>query len=122
MAIELSDVGCPECGHRLQVVYATPRKQVVTGWACPDCGFAAAVKDGFQGKVSEAEEFVLRIEKSLTTADVHAPRTDVRGEFRARAAESMAEDEVWMLIDPDDGSLVDIIAGEQGENEDQTSE
>ena len=73
MAIELSDSTCPECGHRLQVIYASTRKQVVTGWACPDCGLVASEKEGFQGKISD--------------------------------------DEVWMLVDPADGSLVDILAG-----------
>lgn len=120
MTVELTDMSCPECTSPLQVIYDSPRKQVRTGWACADCGFVASEKAEFREQVplSEDEEYVLRIEKSLTTADVRDPRDDVIDEFRARATERMAADEVWMLVDPEDGSLVDILAGESdGEDE-----
>lgn len=118
MSIELSDVGCPACGHRLQVIYDCPRKQVLVGWACPDCGFVSSEKERFQDRVplSEDEEYVLRIEQSLTDADVRDGIDHVRDEFRTRAAEEMGDGEVWMLIDPEDGTLVDILADETGES------
>lgn len=114
MTIELSDRGCPECGHRLQVIYVSERKQVVSGWACSDCGFVASEKQGFQETVDlpQDKEYVVRIEKPLTAADIHDGTSDITDEFRARAEENLSDDEVWMLIDPDDDSLVDIVADE----------
>jgi rubredoxin len=114
MTIELSDVDCPECGHRLQVIYVSKRKQVVSGWACSECGFVASEKQGFQDSIdlSRDKEYVVRIEKPLTTADIGDCADNIEDEFRARADEKIGNDEVWMLIDPDDDSLVDIVANE----------
>jgi rubredoxin len=119
MTIERSDVACPECGHRLQVIYISERKQVVSGWACSDCGFVASEKQGFQDTVelSRDKEYVVRVEKPLTTDDIRREFSDVNEEFRARAAETIADEEVWMLIDPDDDSLVDIVTAEDDTEE-----
>jgi len=115
MSIELSDVACPDCGHRLQIIYVSERKQVVSGWACSDCGFVASEKQGFQDTVdiSRDKEYIVRIEKPLTTASIRQEFADIEAEFRARASESISSEEVWMLIDPEDDSLVDIVAGEK---------
>lgn len=118
MTIELSERECPDCESRLQVIYVTELKQVVSGWACPECGFLASKKHGFEGSVPKPtnREYVLRIERPLTSDDVRDPLADVPDEFRARASRDMADDEVWMLLDPSDGTLVDIRAGEEIEN------
>ena len=115
MTIELSEKECPDCESQLQVIYVTELKQVVSGWACPDCGFLASKKHGFEGSVPKPKtrEYVLRVERPLTSEDVRDPLADVFDEFRARASRDMADDEVWMLLDPADGSLVDIRAGEE---------
>jgi rubredoxin len=123
MTIELSDRACPECGSRLQVIYVTELEQVVSGWACPDCGFLRSEKQGFEDSVPtpEHKEYVLRVEKPLTSDDVRDPLGDVEGEFRARASAAMGEDEVWLLIDPDRETLVDIRVGsdvEDGDDDD----
>lgn len=116
MTIERSDVACPECESRLQVIYVSERKQVVSGWACSDCGFVASEKQGFEDTVdiSRDKEYILRVEKPLTTGEIRREFVDIEEEFRARAAENMSGEEVWMLIDPDDDSLVDIVADEEG--------
>lgn len=119
MTIELSDVACPECGHRLQVIYVSERKQVVSGRACSDCGFVASEKQGFQDSVdiSRDKEYIVRVEKSLSTADIRREFSEITEEFRARATEEVSDDEVWMLIDPDDDSLVDIVADDDRSEE-----
>ncbi len=119
MTIELSERACPECGSRLQVIYVTELEQVVSGWACPECGFLASEKHGFEDTVPKPDhrEYVLRVERPLTSDDVRDPLGDVQDEFRARASSDMAADEVWMLLDPSDGTLVDIRAGDDIEEE-----
>jgi len=114
MTIEVSDEPCPDCGEHLQVIYVTELKQVVSGWACPECGFLASERDGFEDRIpkASAEEYVLRIEKRLTSDDVTDPCSGVVDEFNARASADMADDEVWLLIDPEDDSLVDVRAGD----------
>lgn len=120
MTIEVSDKSCPDCGEFLQVIYVTELKQVVSGWACPDCGFLASEKHGFEDRIpkSSPAEYVLRIEKPLTSDDVSEPFGDVVDEFNARASADMADDEVWMLIDPEDDSLVDVRAGDDVRDDD----
>lgn len=115
MTISSSDEDCPECSSTLQVVYVTELEQVVAGWTCPECGFVASKKDRFTDSVAveEPEELVMRIEKPLSSDDVRDPLGDVQSEFRARASSGMAADELWLLIDPDDGSVVDVMAGDQ---------
>lgn len=113
MTVERSDVGCPACGRTLQIIYATAHQQVVSGYACGHCGFATSAKHGDQSVAyPRPKEYVLRIEKPLSEEDVSDPLSDVEAEFRERARESIEDDEVWLLIDPDDDSLVDIVAGD----------
>ena len=114
MTIELSDTPCPDCAETLQVIYVTELKQVVSGWACPACGFLASEKHGFEDSVPQRDDetYILRKESAISTADVRAPLGDVVDEFNARASADMTDDEVWMLIDPEDESLVDIRAGD----------
>jgi hypothetical protein len=114
MTIEVSDEPCPDCGECLQVIYVTELKQVVSGWACPDCGYLASEKHGFEDRIPKASprEYVLRIEKPLTGDDVSKLSGDIVEEFNARASADMADDEVWLLIDPEDDSLVDVRAGD----------
>lgn len=113
MPVERSEVPCPECGQKLQVIYATELKQVVSGYACPDCGFATSQKDGLASvPPGKSSEYLLRIEKPLSTDDTRDPEATVREEFRARARDSMATDELWLLIDRTEGVVVDLLAGE----------
>ena len=118
MSIESSEVECPDCGSALQVVYVTELEQVVAGWTCPECGFVASKKDRFTDSVplEESEELVMRIEKPLSSEDVRDPLGDVQSEFRARASAQMTPDELWLLIDPDEGSVVDVMAGDHVED------
>lgn len=113
MTIELSERECPQCESRLQVIYVTELEQVVAGWACPECGFVASEKHDFEETVPQPDqhEYILRIERPLTSDDVRDPLGDVHDEFHARASADLSEDEVWMLIDPEDGSLVERRAG-----------
>lgn len=117
MTVQPSDMPCPDCGSKLQVIYATELEQVVSGWACGECGFIASEKEQFQDSVdiSQHEEYVLRVEKPLTSDDVSDPRESIADEFRRRARESASGEEVWSLVDPDDGSLVDLYAPTDGE-------
>ncbi|MFT4922537.1 MAG: DNA-directed RNA polymerase subunit RPC12/RpoP [Haloarculaceae archaeon] len=119
MTIETSDVACPDCESQLEVIYVTEREQVVSGWACPDCGFLASKTNRFEDSVPkpEREEYLLRIERSLTSEDVREPLGTVEDEFRALASAEMADDEVWELIDPEDGSVVDVRTGDDTEDE-----
>ncbi len=114
MTIETSDRPCPDCGADLQVIYISELKQVVSGWSCGECGYCESEKHRFRARVPKPEhsEYVLRIEKPLTSDDVRDPLGDVEGEFRARASADMEDDEVWLLIDPESGDLVDIVAGD----------
>lgn len=115
MSIELSDRGCPECGHRLQTVYASELKQVVSRWVCTSCSFSASGDDEFDRvPVTDSEEYILRIERSLTPDDVRDGRGSIGEEFRALAQQA-SDGEVWMLVDPDDDTLVDIVASENDE-------
>lgn len=112
MTVERSDRPCPDCGRDLQVIYVTELEQVVAGWACSDCGFTeSGAGETDSVPLSEPEEYVLRIERPLTTADAD-PRRNIREEFRARANSEIAPGEVWQLIDPEDGLVVDVVAGE----------
>jgi DNA-directed RNA polymerase subunit RPC12/RpoP len=115
MTIQQSDLPCPDCGHPLQVIYVTELEQVVSGWACPECGYLASEKDGFEARVPKPDdrEYVLRIEKPLGSNDVRDPLGDVEDEFRARASAEMADDEVWLLIDSEEGTVVDVEAGDE---------
>ena len=113
MTIDVSERPCPDCGEQLQVIYVTELEQVVSGWACPDCGFFASEKHGVEDRVpkSESKQYVVRRESSLSSADVRSPLDDVVDEFRARARADMVDGEVWMLVDPEDDTLVDIYTG-----------
>ncbi len=114
MTIQQSDLPCPDCGHSLQVIYVTELEQVVSGWTCPECGYLASERDDFEARVPQPEEreYVLRIEKRLSSEDVRTPLATVEDEFRARASAEMADDEVWLLIDPDEDTVVDVEAGD----------
>lgn len=122
MTIEVSDTPCPECGSDLQVIYVTELRQVVSGWACTECGFLASESDRFRGSVPKPErrEYVLRRETSLTSDDVRDPLGDVADEFRARADAEIEPEEVWLLIDPETETVVDAAVGE-GVDDDGTS-
>lgn len=113
MTVEESDRLCPDCGHTLQVIYVTELQQVDSGWACPECGYLDSEKTGVEGSIEKAEsrECLLRIEKSPSD-DVRDPLASVEDEFRARARAEMADDEVWLLIDPEDDSVVDARLGD----------
>lgn len=119
MTIEPSGKACPDCGSELQIIYATELEQVVSGWACGECGFIASNKEQFQGSVelSETEEYVLRIEKPLTSDDVADPRASVLDEFRSRARENAEGEEVWLLVDPEDDTIVDLFAPAETDSE-----
>lgn len=114
MTIEQTERPCSDCEEPLQVIYVTELKQVVSGWACPACGYLASETGGFEGSVPkpEKEEYILRIEKPLSSEDVRDPLADVGDEFRARASAEMGDDEVWLLIDPENGELVDVQVGD----------
>lgn len=120
MTIEMSELTCPDCGGQVQVVYVTELKQIVSGWACTDCGFVASKRDRFQTSVplSEPRTLLLRIEKPLSTEDVRDPLGTVEDEFRARASAEMDDDEVWLLIDPEQNELVDLVAGTETDSDD----
>lgn len=112
MTIEESDVDCPECGAKLQAIYVTELAQTVSGWACPECGYVASRRDGYEDQiaVSEDKEYIMRVEKPISTDEVRSSLSSIEEEFQARAAEP-ASDELWLLIDPDDGTIVDLVAG-----------
>jgi hypothetical protein len=114
MTIEQSDTPCPDCEHPLQVIYVTELKQVVSGWACPDCGYLASEKTGLEGSVPKPEkrEYILRVERPLSDDDVRDPLATVEDEFRARARAEMGDDEVWLLIDPSEERVVDARVGD----------
>ena len=120
MTIEQSDRPCPDCGHPLQVIYVTELQQVVSGWACPECGYLASEKDGIEGSVPKPEkrEVLRRIEKPLSDDDVRDPLASVEDEFRARARAEMSDDEVWLLIDPEKETIVDARVGDDVEESD----
>lgn len=113
MTVKTSDVPCPDCEAPLQVIYQTDLEQVVAGWACPECGFVQSESPNFRASVSvaEDEEYVLRKEQPLTSDDVSDPLNTVVDEFRARASREMETDEVWMLVDPETGEVVDSLRG-----------
>jgi len=113
MTIEQSDRTCPNCEATLQVVYQTELKQVASGWSCPECGFVESEKHHFTATVPlpEDKEYVLRIEKPLTSEDVRDPINDVEDEFRALASSMMNTDEVWTLLDPEAGEVVEVLRG-----------
>jgi hypothetical protein len=120
MTIEQSDRPCPDCEHPLQVIYVTELQQVVSGWACPECGYLASEKDGTEDSVAKPEqrEYILRVEKSLDGSDVRTPLATVEDEFRARARAEMSDDEVWLLIDPEEETVVDARVGDEVEESD----
>jgi hypothetical protein len=113
MAIEASEQPCPDCGRALQIIYVTDQQQVIAGYACGECGYAASEKDGNQSvPLANDKEYVLRIEKPLTRADISEPFDDIEDEFRARARDGITEEEVWLLIDPEEDAVVDFVAGD----------
>ena len=118
MTIEQSDRPCPDCDHPLQVIYVTELQQVVSGWACPECGYLASEKEGIEDSVAkpETQEYILRIERPLDDSDVRTPLATVEDEFRARARADMNDDEVWVLIDPDAETVVDARIGDDVED------
>lgn len=120
MTIEESDIDCPECGATLQAIYVTELAQTVSGWACPECGYVASRRDGYEDQVavSAEKEYIMRVEKPISTADVRSAFGSVEEEFRERAADP-APDELWLLIDPEDGSIVDLVAGAEIIDEDE---
>ena len=113
MTIEVSDRPCPECEEPLNVIYISELQQVVSGWSCPACGYVESEKHRFRATVSllEEEAYLIRKLKPITTEDVRDPLGDVESEFSARATAEMDPDEVWMLVDPDDEELVDVVYG-----------
>lgn len=113
MTIEVSDRSCPECGADLRVIYVSRLRQVVSGWSCAACGYVESEKRGFRATVplTEDEEYLIRKLVPLSTADVRDPLGDVADEFRARAAAEMGGDEVWMLVDPESGEVVEVLYG-----------
>lgn len=112
MTIEQSDVACPDCGTNLQVIYVTELKQSVSGWACPNCGYIASKREGYEDSVEVSEkEYLMRVEKPLSSSNIRESATSVEEEFRARAA-NMDEDELWLLIDPDTEEIVDAVVGD----------
>jgi C4-type Zn-finger protein len=117
MTIEQSDRPCPDCEQLLQVIYVTELEQVVSGWACPDCGYLVSKRDGIEDSVAkpDKQEYTLRIEKPLGDSDVRTPLATVEDEFRARARAEMADDEVWLLIDPAEETVVDARVGDEAE-------
>lgn len=114
MTIEESNTACPECGTNLHVIYVTELKQAVSGWACPNCGYLASKREGYEDSVdlSNEKEYLLRVEKPISSSDVRPSAGSIEEEFRARARH-MDEDELWLLIDPEDGSVVDAAVGEE---------
>lgn len=112
MTIEQTDIACPDCGTNLQVIYVTELKQSVSGWACPNCGYIASKREGFEDSVDVSDtEYLMRVEKPLTSSDVRDSATTVEDEFRARAA-NIDDDELWLLIDPDTDEIVDAVVGD----------
>jgi rubredoxin len=113
MTIEKTDIACPDCGTDLQVIYVTELKQSVSGWACPNCGYIASSREGYEDSVDVSEkEYVMRVEKPLTSSDIRDSATTVEDEFRTRAA-NMSEDELWLLIDPETDEIVDAVVGDE---------
>ncbi|MXR51348.1 hypothetical protein GRX03_06975 [Halovenus sp. WSH3] len=112
MTIEQSDIACPDCGTNLQIIYVTELKQSVSGWACPNCGYIASKREGYEDSVDVSEkEYLMRIEKPLASSDIRPPATSVEEEFRARA-DDIADDELWLLIDPETDEIVDAVVGD----------
>jgi rubredoxin len=112
MTIEQTDIACPDCGTDLQVIYVTELKQSVSGWACPNCGYIASKREGYEDSVEVSEqEYLMRVEKPLRSSDIRAEATTVEDEFRARAA-NMGDDELWLLIDPETDEIVDAVVGD----------
>jgi uncharacterized Zn finger protein len=112
MTIEQTDIACPDCGTNLQVIYVTELKQSVSGWACPNCGYVASKREGFEDSVEVSErEYLMRVEKPLKSSDIRDSETTVEDEFRARAA-NMSDDELWLLIDPETDEIVDAVVGD----------
>lgn len=110
MTIEVSEAPCPDCEAPLQVIYATELAQVLTGVACTACGFCATEEGRHSVALADAEEYVLHRARPFTDADVRESLSDPRAEFGARADEHREAEEVWLLVDPADGSLVDVRA------------
>lgn len=84
-------------------------------------GCLASEKQRIEDSVAkpDREEYILRIEKPLSSDDVRDPLADVRDEFRARASSEMADNEVWLLIDPERDSVVDAKVGDDADRSDQ---
>lgn len=114
MTIEETDTACPECGTNLHVIYVTELQQAVSGWACPNCGYLASKRDGYEDsvEVTNEKEYLLRVEKPISSSDIRSSAANVEEEFRERAR-GMDEDELWLLIDPEDDSIVDAVVGDE---------
>jgi len=52
----------------------------------------------------------MRVERPLSTGEIRNSLSTIEEEFRARASDP-APEELWLLIDPADGSIVDLVAG-----------
>lgn len=120
MTIEETDTDCPDCGANLHVIYVTELKQAVSGWACPNCGYLASKREGYEDSVelTNEKEYLLRVEKPLSSGDIRQSASSVEEEFRERARH-MEEDELWLLIDPADGEVVDAVVGDNVEDRDE---
>lgn len=118
MTIEETDVDCPECGANLQAIYVTELAQTVSGWACPSCGYVASKRDGYEDQVtvSGEKEYLMRVERPISTDEIRSSLSTIEDEFRARASDP-APEELWLLIDPEDGSVVDLVAGSEFEDD-----
>jgi len=124
VTIEVSDRPCVECEEPLDVISISELQQVVSGWSCPVCGYVEAEKHRFRATVPllEEEASLIRKLKAITTEDVRDPLGNVEGEFSARATAEMDADEVWMLVDPDDEELVDVVCGADHREREESAE
>lgn len=120
MTIEETDIECPDCGTGLQVIYVTELKQSVSGWACPNCGYVASKREGFEDSVdvTDEKEYLLRVEKPLASSDIRDSVTTIEEEFRERA-KHMEDDELWLLIDPEENEVVDAAVGDEVSERDE---
>jgi len=89
--------------------------QCSVGLAQPDCDSPAVQTRNNQYQSFRRPVYILRIEKPLTSDDVPNPRGSIADEFGRRARENATEKEVWSVVDPEDGSLVDLYAPETDE-------
>jgi len=124
VTIEVSDRPCPECEEPLDVISISELQQIVSGWSCPACGYVESEKHRFRATVPllEKEASLIRKLKPITTEDVRDRLGNVEGEFSARATAEMDADEVWMLVDPDDEELVEVVCGADHRESEESAE